>query len=125
MKVRALLLATASVTALGLGVATADVATATSTCTPPSVYLPLNTYLRRSLAYSNCLLVQLRSSYPSYAPSSGGYATSPSRIPGGGSCAGASCYGAPSTSSGLPRTTYVPGYYRGDGTYVGGYYTSH
>jgi len=36
-----------------------------------------------------------------------------------------SCYGDISNITGLPKTTYVNGYYRRDGTYVGSYYRSH
>jgi hypothetical protein len=35
-----------------------------------------------------------------------------------------SCYGDLSDISGLPKTTYVPGYFRSDGTYVGSFYRS-
>jgi hypothetical protein len=37
-----------------------------------------------------------------------------------GRCVGI-CYGVPSTVNGLPRNTYVSGYFRKDGTYVGPY----
>jgi hypothetical protein len=37
-----------------------------------------------------------------------------------GKCVGI-CYGVPSTVNGLPRNTYVSGYFRKDGTYVGPY----
>jgi hypothetical protein len=36
-----------------------------------------------------------------------------------------SCYGDISSITGLPKTTYVHGYYRSDGTYVRSYYRSH
>jgi hypothetical protein len=36
-----------------------------------------------------------------------------------------SCYGDISPRTGLPRTIFVPGYFRRDGTYVGSYYRSH
>jgi len=36
-----------------------------------------------------------------------------------------SCYGDISTTTGLPKTTYVHGYFRSNGTYVGSYYRSH
>ena len=35
-----------------------------------------------------------------------------------------SCYGDTSEATGKPKTVYVPGYYRKDGTYVRGYYRS-
>lgn len=35
-----------------------------------------------------------------------------------------SCYGDISPATGRPKTIYVPGYYRSDGTYVRGYYRS-
>ena len=35
-----------------------------------------------------------------------------------------SCYGDTSAATGKPKTVYVPGYYRKDGTYVRGYYRS-
>ena len=36
-----------------------------------------------------------------------------------------SCYGDISSITGLPKTSYVGGYYRSDGTYVRSYYRSH
>jgi hypothetical protein len=36
-----------------------------------------------------------------------------------------SCYGDISDVTGLPKTVYVHGYYRRDGTYVRSYYRSH
>jgi hypothetical protein len=36
-----------------------------------------------------------------------------------------SCYGDISPRTGLPKTIYVPGYTRSDGTHVGSYYRSH
>lgn len=39
-------------------------------------------------------------------------------------CPGGSCYGAISEANGLPRTTFVEGYTRADGTEVGSYYRS-
>jgi hypothetical protein len=39
-------------------------------------------------------------------------------------CPGGSCYGAISDVTGRPRTTFVSGYTRSDGTYVGSYYRS-
>lgn len=40
-------------------------------------------------------------------------------------CPGGSCYGQISTVTGNARTTYVRGYTRRDGTYVGAHYRSH
>jgi hypothetical protein len=36
-----------------------------------------------------------------------------------------SCYGDISSITGLPKTVYVHGYFRSNGTYVGSYYRSH
>lgn len=52
----------------------------------------------------------------SYSPSKS-YSTAGS---GSGKCVGI-CYGVPSSINGLPRNTYVSGYFRKDGTYVGPY----
>lgn len=40
-------------------------------------------------------------------------------------CESVGCYGEISTVTGLPRTTYVHGYFRSNGTYVRPYYRSH
>ena len=51
----------------------------------------------------------------------------PESTPSGGwakTCPGGSCYGEPSEANGRPRTQYVGGYYRSDGTYVGSHYRS-
>jgi hypothetical protein len=40
-------------------------------------------------------------------------------------CPNGSCYGTISNTTGSPRTTYVHGYDRANGTHVGGYYRSH
>jgi hypothetical protein len=40
------------------------------------------------------------------------------------SCSGYSCYGQPSEVTGQPRTNYVSGYTRSDGTYVDPYFRS-
>jgi len=39
-------------------------------------------------------------------------------------CSGGSCYGTPSAANGMPRTRYVEGYYRRNGSYVGAHYRS-
>ena len=54
----------------------------------------------------------------SYAPPSVGYSSSSSK------CEGLGCYGQISKVTGLPRTTYVRGYTRRDGTYVQPHYRS-
>lgn len=60
------------------------------------------------------------SSYPTpaynYSPPTGSYAAP--------KCEGVGCYGAISETTGLPRTTYVKGYFRKDGTYVQPHYRS-
>jgi hypothetical protein len=50
---------------------------------------------------------------------SGSYSPTPSCSESG------SCYGDISNVTGLPKTTYVHGYFRKNGTYVRGYYRSH
>lgn len=65
------------------------------------------------------------SSVPTYQP---GYSYSaPSTAYSGSSsnCVGTGCYGVISNVTGLPRTTYVHGYFRKNGTYVQPYYRSH
>jgi hypothetical protein len=54
------------------------------------------------------------------------YAGVPGPMPfaGPGCSETGSCYGDMSDISGLPKTTYVPGYFRSDGTHVGSYYRS-
>lgn len=54
--------------------------------------------------------------------SSGAYTSSTAGHP---ACAeNGSCYGDISSATGLPKTVYVPGYYKSNGTYVHGYYRS-
>ena len=66
---------------------------------------------------------QPSSSTTTYAPPSGyAYQALPSSA--GPKCEGVGCYGAISTTTGLPRTNYVSGYTRKDGTYVRPYYRS-
>lgn len=69
-------------------------------------------------------MAQPHSASPSYVPlypsernsnSSGGYSSRSSSI--SQNCVGI-CYGVPSKVNGLPRNTYVSGYFRKDGTYV-------
>jgi hypothetical protein len=55
----------------------------------------------------------------SYSTPSTGYSGSSSN------CVGTGCYGVISNVTGLPRTTYVHGYFRKNGTYVQPYYRSH
>jgi hypothetical protein len=58
--------------------------------------------------------------YSYVAPAtSGSYSPTPSCSESG------SCYGDISNVTGLPKTTYVHGYFRKNGTYVRGYYRSH
>jgi len=57
------------------------------------------------------------------APSTSAYAVNMPPAATGTSCGG-SYYGATSCVTGLPKTTYVRGYYRKDGTYVRPYYRS-
>jgi hypothetical protein len=54
-------------------------------------------------------------------------AASPSSTPlaASGCSESGSCYGDISTTTGLPKTTYVNGYYRRNGTYVRSYFRSH
>lgn len=59
---------------------------------------------------------------PVYTPPAPLY-VQPSR-PAPPPCSGYACYGQPSETTGRPRTEYVQGYTRRDGTYVSGYYRS-
>lgn len=54
----------------------------------------------------------------SYTPPAASYSGSSSK------CEGVGCYGVMSNVTGLPRTTYVRGYVRKDGTYVQPHYRS-
>ena len=54
----------------------------------------------------------------SYTPPVASYSSTSSK------CEGVGCYGVTSTVTGLPRTTYVRGYTRKDGTYVQPHYRS-
>jgi len=47
-----------------------------------------------------------------------------SSFPASSSCSGYSCYGQVSDTTGQPRTNYVSGYSRDNGTYVDPYYRS-
>jgi len=60
---------------------------------------------------------------PTYVPP-GGYAYQAPPSSAVPKCEGVGCYGATSAATGLPRTTYVSGYTRKDGTYVRPYYRS-
>lgn len=56
---------------------------------------------------------------PSYSAPRPLYGSSPSST-----CSGYGCYGAPSATTGAPRTNTVNGYIRRDGTYVAPYVRS-
>jgi hypothetical protein len=65
------------------------------------------------------------SSVPSYQPSYSYSAPSTAYSGSSSNCVGTGCYGVISNVTGLPRTTYVHGYFRKNGTYVQPYYRSH
>lgn len=69
-----------------------------------------NTYNNRSSSYS---------APPAYTAPRSAYSA-----PATPTCSGYGCAGAPSAANGQPRSTYVQGYTRRDGTYVQGYYRS-